>query len=177
MIFKSTYQRLKQSAKERKMHPFKLVVRWFFIHNLLPIIAGIMPHYIATRIHKLRGTKIGKDVHIARSTIIDESFPELITIEDGVRISHQCIVVAHTSGPIKLKKLGILPLTVKPVKICKYAYIGAKSAILPGVTVGEGAVVAAGSVVTKDVQSYSLVAGVPAVVKKKYNVLEKDNNQ
>jgi chloramphenicol O-acetyltransferase type B len=42
------------------------------------------------------------------------------------------------------------------------AWIGAGSIILPGVTIGEGAVVAAGSVVTKDVPSYTVVAGVPA---------------
>ena len=45
-----------------------------------------------------------------------------------------------------------------------HAWIGFKSTILKGVTIGEGAVVAAGSVVTKDVQPYTLVAGVPAQV-------------
>ena len=49
-----------------------------------------------------------------------------------------------------------------PVRIDDRAYIGSHSIILPGVTIGEGGVVGAGSVVTKDVEPYTLVAGVPA---------------
>lgn len=49
-----------------------------------------------------------------------------------------------------------------PVVVGDYAYIGSRAMILPGVTVGEGAVVAAGAVVTKDVAPYTLVGGVPA---------------
>ena len=48
------------------------------------------------------------------------------------------------------------------VVIEDYAYIGTRVIILPGVTVGEGAVVASGAVVTKNVQAYMLVGGVPA---------------
>jgi maltose O-acetyltransferase len=50
----------------------------------------------------------------------------------------------------------------RPVIIMKYAYIATKALILPGVTVGEGAVVAAGAVVTRDVAPYTIVGGVPA---------------
>ncbi len=50
-----------------------------------------------------------------------------------------------------------------PVTICDGVWLGARSMILPGVTVGEGAIVGAGAVVTKDVPSHTLVAGVPAV--------------
>ena len=57
----------------------------------------------------------------------------------------------------------------QPIKICKNAWIGTRSIILKGVTIGEGAIVAAGSVVTKDVPPYTLVAGNPAIVKKKLN--------
>lgn len=50
----------------------------------------------------------------------------------------------------------------KPIVIEKSVWIGAQAIILPGVNVGEGSVIAAGSVVTKDVKPYHLVAGVPA---------------
>lgn len=50
----------------------------------------------------------------------------------------------------------------KPVSIGNYAWLGPRCIILPGVTVGEGAVVAAGAVVTKDVEPYTVVGGVPA---------------
>lgn len=51
-----------------------------------------------------------------------------------------------------------------PVRICDRAWLSFRSTILPGVTVGEGAVVAAGAVVTKDVPPYAVVAGIPAKV-------------
>jgi acetyltransferase-like isoleucine patch superfamily enzyme len=53
-------------------------------------------------------------------------------------------------------------LVCKPILIKRNAWIGAASTILPGVIIGENAVVAAGSVVTKDVPSNTIVAGVPA---------------
>ena len=54
----------------------------------------------------------------------------------------------------------------KSVKICKGAVIGMASIIMPGVTIGEGAIVAAGSLVSKDVPAWSFVAGRPAKVVK-----------
>ena len=55
------------------------------------------------------------------------------------------------------------------VKICDGVWVGANSIILPGVTIGEGSVVAAGSVVSKDVPSNVLVAGVPAKIVREIN--------
>ena len=54
----------------------------------------------------------------------------------------------------------------KPIKICNDVWIGMNAIILKGVTVGEGAIVAAGAVVTKDVAPYTVVAGNPAVMVK-----------
>lgn len=50
----------------------------------------------------------------------------------------------------------------RPIMIEDYAWIGSRATILPGVTVGRGAVVAAGAVVTRDVSAYAIVGGVPA---------------
>lgn len=55
----------------------------------------------------------------------------------------------------------------KPIKVCKDSWIGMNAVILKGVTIGEGAIVAACAVVTKDVSPYTVVAGNPAVVVKK----------
>ncbi len=55
-------------------------------------------------------------------------------------------------------------ITCKPIHICRRAWIGAGVTILPGVTVGENAVVGAGSVVTCDVEPDTIVAGNPAKV-------------
>jgi len=53
-------------------------------------------------------------------------------------------------------------LTIKPVRIGAWADIGVNAVILPGVTIGKGAIVGAGAVVTKDVEPFTIVAGVPA---------------
>ena len=55
-----------------------------------------------------------------------------------------------------------LPDTAESIVIKDYVWIGGNSTVLQGVTIGEGAIVAAGSVVTQDVESYSVVAGIPA---------------
>lgn len=60
-------------------------------------------------------------------------------------------------------------VTSKPIKICNDAWIGMNVLILKGVTIGEGAIVGAGSVVTKDVPAWTVVAGNPAMVVKQIN--------
>ena len=66
----------------------------------------------------------------------------------------------------------------KPVFIKDNVWIGTRVTVLSGVTIGEGAVVGANSLVTKDVPPYSLVAGVPArVIKEKVNILLKKINK
>ena len=70
--------------------------------------------------------------------------------------------MTHVSAGDHLKENGILPFVKKPVVISRYVFIGVNSTILPGVTIGEGAVIGAGSVVLKDVEPYTLLAGNPA---------------
>lgn len=84
-----------------------------------------------------------------------------ITIGDRVAIGHQVMILtdSHAIGDQK-RRAG--PLTALPVQIGDGAWVGARATILPGVTIGEGAVVAAGAVVTKTVAPNLLVGGVPA---------------
>ena len=58
-------------------------------------------------------------------------------------------------------------MTYAPIHIGKNVWIGANATVLAGVTIGDGAVVAAGAVVTKDVQTNTIVGGVPAKIIKK----------
>jgi len=106
-------------------------------------------------------TRIGKNVFINHDcTFLDMGG---ITIEDDVLIGPKvCITTeGHPLNPQERKKL-----LVKPVAIKRNAWIGAGATILPGVTVGENAVVAAGAVVSKDVPANTVVAGIPAKVVK-----------
>lgn len=95
---------------------------------------------------------------IARDKII---IGENSTLAYGTTI----LTTADPNGPYNA--LAILyPYKKAPVVIGDNVWIGANVTILPGITIGDYVVVAAGSVVTKDVPSGVLVAGVPAVVKK-----------
>ena len=67
----------------------------------------------------------------------------------------------HTGIPIDVPIVQT-DLEIKPVRIEAWADIGTNATILPGVTIGKGSIVGAGSVVTKDVPPFSIVAGVPA---------------
>lgn len=107
-------------------------------------------------LYRLAGVKIGKNVFIGIETFLDDQFPHLISIEDNVVISFRAILVVHD-----MKRV------VRPITIRKNSYIGCGSIVLPGIIVGENSFVAAGSVVTKDVRSDVVVAGVPAKFLKK----------
>lgn len=80
-----------------------------------------------------------------------------ITIEDGARVAANVQLISNNHDPHDLDVL-----TCKPVVLKRKCWIGAGASILPGVTVGEGAIVGAGSVVTKDVEPGTIVAGNPA---------------
>lgn len=105
-------------------------------------------------IYRAMGVCMSKWVVIGRECYVDDCFPELITIEDNVTIAFRVILVCHDDATH----------TVGPIILKHKCYIGAGAIILPGVTVGEGAIVAAGAVVTKDVPPWTLVGGVPARV-------------
>lgn len=76
------------------------------------------------------------------------------------------VSIITVNHPLSAAKRAAGIGTAAPVRIEDDVWIGTGAIVLPGVTVGKGSIIAAGSVVTKDVPPYSLVAGVPAVVKK-----------
>lgn len=88
---------------------------------------------------------------------------DTISIENNVTLGPQVMLItgAHIIGSSDCR-LG--PLAPKPIHIKQGAWLGARSTILPGVTIGEGAVIAAGAVVSKDVAPNTVVGGVPAKV-------------
>ena len=96
-----------------------------------------------------------------------------IEIGENSTLAYRVTVLtgADPNGPYNaLSKL--YPPLKAPVIIGNDVWVGANSTILPGVTIGDFVVVAAGSVVTKDVPSGVLVAGVPAVIKRKLDRIE-----
>lgn len=104
--------------------------------------------------------KIGKNVVIQSGCLMMSAGG--ITIEDEALIAANVQLISNNHD---LEDRMVI--TCKPVRICRRAWIGAGATILPGVTVGENAVVGAGSVVTKDVEPDTIVAGNPARVIRK----------
>lgn len=109
--------------------------------------------------------KIGKGVFINHAC----SFLDLggITIEDNVQIGPRVNLISenHPLEPSQRKSLDLKLIVIK-----RNAWIGAGATILPGVTIGENAVVAAGAVVNKDVPPNTVVGGIPAKVIKTIDV-------
>lgn len=112
---------------------------------------------------------VGENTTINRNCCLLASFHDKdveITIGNHVAVAPQVYFLAAGHDYTKLN----LPDTAASIHVGDYVWIGARSTILQGVTIGEGSIVAAGSVVTKDVPPYAVVAGVPAKVIK-YRVI------
>ena len=110
----------------------------------------------------------GKNIHVGNIFHADYNCTMLDLAE--IRIGENCLIgpdVGIYSAGHRIQPEGrIADVYAQPVTIGNDVWIGGHSTILPGVTIGDGAVVAAGAVVTKDVPPRSLVAGNPAVFKK-----------
>ena len=101
---------------------------------------------------------IGNNSVINRQCYIDAR--EEIIIGNNVNISNQCYIQTAQHNP-RSSDFKYIP---GPVQIHDHVWIGARTIILPGVTIGEGAVVGAGAVVNKNIPPYTIAVGVPATV-------------
>lgn len=101
--------------------------------------------------------KLGKNVFINSGCCFQDHAG--IEIGDGTLIGHQVVIATLNHAQDPLSRADMFP---KPVKIGKNVWIGAHATILPGVTIGDNAIIAAGAVVTKDVENNAVVGGVPA---------------
>lgn len=108
-----------------------------------------------TRIWSAASIEIGNRVLISHSANIFDNLTHPINAAHRHAQFRQILTAGHP---------GKISLDESPVRVCDDAWIGAGAIVLRGVTVGEGGIVAAGAVVTKDVPPYTIVAGNPAVV-------------
>ncbi len=99
---------------------------------------------------------IGTGTVINRGVVLDGRFP--LTIGEHVSVSFQSVLLTleHDLSDPAFRAVGA------PVSIGDYAFLGTRALVLPGVSIGKGAGVAAGAVVTKDVPGTAIVGGVPA---------------
>jgi acetyltransferase-like isoleucine patch superfamily enzyme len=120
-------------------------------NRILQMLARIVPGATTTRVllNRWRGVKIGKDVWIGYDAIIETSYPHLVTIRDRASLGIRVTIIAHNR-----EQQGVV--------IEEDAALGAGVIVLPNVTIGRGAIVTAGSVVTKSVPPKTMVQGNPA---------------
>ncbi len=135
----------------------------------LQSLARHSPHPgLSAALHRLRGVRIGRHVYIGPDVCLDELYPGLLTIDDYVSIGMGTLIFCHSNPTCSIEiKKGFYPRIVKPATIRRGAWIAPRSIVLAGVTVGENSVVAAGSVVIRDVEPYTVVGGNPAKVIRK----------
>ncbi|NID10912.1 DapH/DapD/GlmU-related protein [Fibrivirga algicola] len=112
-------------------------------------------------------TNFGRSIRLGKNIFINHacSFLDIggITIEDDVQLGPRVNLTSENHPLDPTDRTTLIP---QPIVIKRNAWIGAGATILPGVTVGENAVVAAGAVVSRDVPPNTVVAGVPAKVVK-----------
>ena len=145
----------------------------------LHVVARYTPLPPATRasLHRRRGVNVGRRVFIGTEVFIDDASPSSVTREDDVTVIAQTTILGHTYYPRHFRRLLGDEETRVDLRttIRQGAYLGLRSTILAGVTVGEYAIVGAGSVVTADVPPYTMVAGVPARVMREFGPDEVDS--
>ncbi len=101
--------------------------------------------------------RLGKNVFVNSGCCFQDHAG--IEIGDGTLIGHQVVIATLNHAVDPSFRADMIPA---PVRIGKNVWIGAHATILPGVTIGDNAIIAAGAVVTKNVGSNTVVGGVPA---------------
>lgn len=145
-------------------------------------MSPFLPSKILRRvIMRFCGVEIPKSSYVGAGTVIGSNLIRIgehvgvnirshldgaasITLENYVRLGSSVTILTgtHDIEDNVIRRDLTKPTIPRPVKICRGTWLGANVVVLPGITIGEGCVVAAGSVVTRDLNPNALYAGVPA---------------
>jgi acetyltransferase-like isoleucine patch superfamily enzyme len=137
-------------------HVYKTVPFWKVVKNFIVIQLARYTPFLGMKNWLYRtflGLKVGEQTSFALMVMLDVMFPEKISVGRNTVIGYNTTILAH-EYLIKEYRLG-------PVEIGSEVMIGANSTILPGVTIGDGAIVSAGTLVHKDVPAGAFVGGNP----------------
>ncbi len=130
-------------------HPLRVALNYIVVAlcRILPSLS------LKCWLYRRIGVRVGKNVSFGLESTIDIFFPELIEIGDNTIIGYNTVLLAH--------EFLVDELRVGEVKIGKNVTIGANCTVLPGVEIGDGAVIAAHSLVNSDIPPGALAGGVP----------------
>lgn len=129
------------------------------------LLNPICPRKVRPWVLKKIGCKIGKDVFIGSGVWIDSGHSDLITIEDHAHLDARCVVLCHKRDLSEYyvgDDYAKFPYKKAPIRLCRGCSVGTDTILMPGVTVGEGSIVGAGSIVTKDIPAWTVAVGRPA---------------
>ena len=141
------------------------------------LLAPLNPRKIRPWVLRKIGCHVGKDVFIGTGVWIDSGHSDLITIDDHVHVTANTVLLCHKKDLSDYcigDDYAALGYKTAPIHLCKGCSTGTGTIILPGVTIGEGAIVGAGSLVTKDIPAWTIAVGRPAKVVKE---LKERNNE
>ena len=149
-------------------------IAWFVKGAFNHLISLIITYLIGwprarNALFRFTGMKIGENCHISQKAIPDPLLPELIEFEEGSGCGIGVKLLTHNAMNIEHGTFSF-----GPIKVGKNARIGAYSVILPGVTIGEGTIIGANSLVSEDIPPFSIAFGSPAKVVRKLSDDEKE---
>ena len=127
-------------------------------NRFLQTLAGKVPCAASLRVtlHRWRGVEMGRNVWIGYDSIVETSRPDLVRIGNNVVVGIRVVIIAHFRGMQEPDAAG------HSVVLEDDVFVGPGCIILPNVVIGRGAVVCAGSVVTRSVPPMLMVRGNPA---------------
>ena len=128
-----------------------------FMNNT--ILSPLNPRKVRPWVLRKVGCHVGKDVFVGSDVWIDTGHADLITIDDHAHVtglSDYCVGDDYAAQRYM----------TAPIHLCKGCSTGTGTIVMPGVTIGEGSIVGAGSIVTKDIPAWSIAMGRPAKVVK-----------
>lgn len=153
-----------------------------FVNLILKIVGFIPSHYIRRFFYRISGVKIGKgstihmgavfydpkNIVIGQDSVIGEGVVldgrDKLSIGSHVDIATE-VMIYNSEHNINSENFAkVEEAVLAPVVVEDYVFIGPRVIILPGVKIGKGAVIGAGAVVTKDVEEFKIVGGIPAQV-------------
>jgi acetyltransferase-like isoleucine patch superfamily enzyme len=128
---------------------------WRVVRNFLIIYANRFgpSEQLKNVLYRWTGMKVGDRCSFGLCAMVDIFYPHLITVGQNCIFGYESLILAHEFLQYELR--------VGPVVIGNDVTVGTKSTVLPGVVVGDGAVISAMSLVNKDVPPYTVVGGVP----------------
>lgn len=138
-----------------RIYPPKRIFRWLFLRlaNVIPMLpqhrAGVL---------RLAGLNIGKNVLIYKDVHFDTVAPEMISIGDDSTITSGVRILTHFLDPSSTGRC----FRLGEVRIGKNVFVGTCVVICNSVTIGDGVIIGAGSIVTKNIPAYEVWAGNPA---------------